>query len=89
MPDIIEPAPGPPYNANFVTIGNFDILSREHMATQLSDDILALRAKARAFAQEVLAPNARQWDAQADLPDALIPQLAAAGFLGLLAPPDH
>ncbi|KVZ76402.1 acyl-CoA dehydrogenase family protein [Burkholderia ubonensis] len=45
-----------------------------------------IRDAARAFATEVLAPNAAQWDRDAHLPDAVVAQLGELGLLGMIVP---
>ena len=45
-----------------------------------------IRDAARAFATEMLAPNAAQWDHDAHLPDAIVAQLGELGLLGMIVP---
>jgi len=49
----------------------------------LSDEQTAIFDMARAFAEENIAPHARSWDAQGEIPKTLWPQLASLGFGGL------
>jgi alkylation response protein AidB-like acyl-CoA dehydrogenase len=56
------------------------------MNFDLSEDHIALREAARKFAGEVIAPNARTWDRENDLPDEVYRQLGELGFLGLMTP---
>ena len=49
----------------------------------LSEEQIAIYDMARAFAEEHIAPNARQWDRDGDIPRALWPKLANLGFGGL------
>ncbi len=45
------------------------------MDFELSDDLMALRDVARRFAAEEIAPNARQWDREADIPRDVVAKL--------------
>ena len=58
------------------------------MEFELSDDLLSLQDMARRFAAEHIAPNARRWDREADLPREVVAKLAELGFLGIFIPPD-
>jgi alkylation response protein AidB-like acyl-CoA dehydrogenase len=58
------------------------------MDYQLPDDVVALRDMTRKFATEVIAPNARQWDRENQLPDDVLAQLGELGFMGLVVPPE-
>ncbi len=58
------------------------------MEFNLSDEHGALRDLARKFASEAIAPNAREWDHNNDLPDEIYRQLGELGFMGLMAPAD-
>lgn len=58
------------------------------MEFELSDDLLSLQDMARRFAAEHIAPNARRWDREADLPRDVVAKLAELGFLGIFIPPD-
>ncbi|HDR8858087.1 acyl-CoA dehydrogenase [Burkholderia territorii] len=51
-----------------------------------TEDQRMIRDAARAFATEVLAPNAAQWDRDAHLPDAVVAQLGELGLLGMIVP---
>ncbi|AOI76429.1 MULTISPECIES: acyl-CoA dehydrogenase family protein [Burkholderia] len=51
-----------------------------------TEDQRMIRDAARAFATEVLAPNAAQWDRDAHLPDAIVAQLGELGLLGMIVP---
>ena len=51
-----------------------------------TEDQRMIRDAARAFATEVLAPNAAQWDHNAHLPDAVVAQLGELGLLGMIVP---
>ena len=62
---------------------------RRHMNFDLPDDLVALEDMARKFAAEHIAPNARQWDREADLPRDLIAKLAELGFMGVFAPTEY
>lgn len=59
------------------------------MDFELSDDLLALQDVARRFAAEHIAPNARTWDREADIPRDLVKQLAELGFLGIFVPTEY
>ncbi len=56
------------------------------MNYELSEDLLALQDMARRFAAETIAPNARQWDREADIPREVVAKLADLGFLGIFTP---
>ena len=49
----------------------------------LSEEQTAIYDMARAFGEEHIAPNARDWDNAGDIPKSLWPQLAELGFGGL------
>ncbi|KVT01691.1 acyl-CoA dehydrogenase [Burkholderia sp. MSMB1459WGS] len=51
-----------------------------------TEDQRMIRDAARAFATEMLAPNAAQWDRDAHLPDAIVAQLGELGLLGMIVP---
>ncbi|WP_338640359.1 acyl-CoA dehydrogenase family protein [Burkholderia pyrrocinia] len=51
-----------------------------------TEDQRMIRDAARAFATEMLAPNAAQWDHDAQLPDAIVAQLGELGLLGMIVP---
>ncbi len=59
------------------------------MNYELSDDLVALQEMARKFAAEHIAPYARQWDREADIPRELVAKLAELGFLGIFIPTDY
>lgn len=56
------------------------------MNFELSDEQVALRDVARKFAAEVIAPNARTWDRQSEIPQEVYKQLGELGFMGLMIP---
>lgn len=51
-----------------------------------TEDQRMIRDAARAFATEMLAPSAAQWDHDAHLPDAIVAQLGELGLLGMIVP---
>ncbi|AFQ49859.1 acyl-CoA dehydrogenase family protein [Burkholderia cepacia] len=51
-----------------------------------TEDQRMIRDAARAFATEVLAPNAAQWDHDAHLPDEVVAQIGELGLLGMIVP---
>ncbi|RQQ05713.1 acyl-CoA dehydrogenase [Burkholderia stagnalis] len=51
-----------------------------------TEDQRMIRDAARAFAIEVLAPHAAQWDRDAHLPDEVVAQLGELGLLGMIVP---
>ncbi|KVH64058.1 acyl-CoA dehydrogenase family protein [Burkholderia cepacia] len=51
-----------------------------------TEDQRMIRDASRAFATEMLAPNAAQWDHDAHLPDAIVAQLGELGLLGMIVP---
>ena len=59
------------------------------MDFELTDDLLALQDLARRFAAEHIAPNARTWDREADIPRDVVKKLAELGFLGIFIPGDY
>ncbi len=59
------------------------------MDFELSEDLIALRDVARKFAAEHIAPNARQWDREADIPRDIVKKLADLGFLGIFTPTEY
>jgi len=59
------------------------------MDFELSDDLLALQDMGRKFAAEHIAPNARQWDREADIPRETIAKLGELGFLGVFIPTEY
>ncbi len=56
------------------------------MDFELSDDLVALREMARRFAAEEIAPHARAWDRDGEIPMEAIRKLGELGFMGTLAP---
>ncbi|UCG16088.1 MAG: acyl-CoA dehydrogenase family protein [Phycisphaerales bacterium] len=56
------------------------------MNFELSDELVTLRDAVRKFAQEVIAPNARAWDRDGDIPDEVYGQLGELGLMGLAVP---
>ncbi len=59
------------------------------MDLELSDDLVALQDVARRFAADHIAPNARQWDREADIPRDIIAKLGELGFMGIFIPPEY
>lgn len=59
------------------------------MEYELSDDLKALQDLARRFAAEHIAPHARKWDREADIPRDLVAKLAELGFLGIFIPSEY
>jgi len=59
------------------------------MDFDLPDELTSLQDVARRFAAEVIAPGARTWDRDADIPRAVVHQLAELGFLGIFIPPEY
>lgn len=59
------------------------------MDFDLPEDLVALQDMARRFAAENIAPHARQWDREADIPRELVAKLAEAGFLGIFVPSEY
>lgn len=55
----------------------------------LTEEQAAIRATARAWAAEHVAPFAAQWDRDAHFEPSLVRQLGELGFLGMLLPPEH
>lgn len=56
------------------------------MDFDLPEDLIALQDVARRFAAEHIAPNARQWDREAEIPREVVAKLAEVGFLGVFIP---
>ncbi len=56
------------------------------MNFDLSEEQAALRDVARKFAAEVIAPHARQWDRESNIPAEVYKQLGELGFMGLMVP---
>lgn len=59
------------------------------MDFELSDDLAALQDVARDFAAEHIAPHARKWDREADIPREVVAKLGELGFLGIFAPTEY
>lgn len=59
------------------------------MDFELSDDLKALQDMARRFAADHIAPHARKWDREADIPRDLVAKLAELGFLGIFIPTEY
>ena len=59
------------------------------MDFELSDDLKALQDLAQRFAAEHIAPHARKWDREADIPRDLVAKLAELGFLGIFIPAEY
>ena len=59
------------------------------MDFELSDDLRALQDVARRFAEDHIAPGARQWDREADIPRDIVAKLAELGFLGIFIPTEY
>ncbi len=59
------------------------------MDFELPEDLVALQDMARRWATEHIAPNARQWDHDADIPRQLVAKLAELGFLGIFIPTEY
>lgn len=59
------------------------------MDYDLPDDLTALQDVARRFAADEIAPHAREWDREADLPRTVVSKLAELGFLGIFTPTEY
>ena len=59
------------------------------MDFELPEELVALQDVARKFAAEHVAPFARQWDREADIPRDLIQKLGEMGFLGIFVPTEY
>jgi alkylation response protein AidB-like acyl-CoA dehydrogenase len=59
------------------------------MDFDLPEDLIALQDMAKRFAVETIAPDARKWDREADIPREAVAKLAEAGFLGIFIPSDY
>ncbi|MCG3130093.1 MAG: Acyl-CoA dehydrogenase [Phycisphaerae bacterium] len=59
------------------------------MNFDLPDDLAALKDLAAKFAAEHVAPYARAWDRDADIPRELIRKLGETGFLGIFTPEQY
>src|ERR1035437_9886723 len=55
----------------------------------LTEQQRVLRESVRDFAQRELAPNAAQWDREANLPDDVVAKLGAMGLLGMMVAPEY
>ena len=64
--------PGPP--------GPHDFLNVE---AHLSDEEMEIRGKARAFVEEMIQPNIKDWFERAHFPRELVPEMGALGLLGM------
>jgi len=56
------------------------------MNLELPQELMEVQQVARRFAAEHIAPNAREWDRNADIPRATVRKLAELGFLGIFVP---
>ena len=59
------------------------------MDFELSDDLLALQDVTRKFASDHIAPHARQWDREADIPRDLVAKLGELGLMGVFVPTEY
>ncbi len=59
------------------------------MDFELPDELVALQDLARRFAADTLAPGARQWDREANIPRDVVAKLAELGFLGIFIPTEY
>ncbi len=59
------------------------------MDFDLPEDLIAFQDMAQRFAAETIAPDARKWDREADIPREVVAKLAEAGFLGIFIPNDY
>jgi alkylation response protein AidB-like acyl-CoA dehydrogenase len=59
------------------------------MDFDLPEDLVVLQDMARRLAAETIAPDARKWDREADIPREVVAKLAEAGFLGIFIPNDY
>lgn len=59
------------------------------MDFDLSDDLLALQEMVRRFAAEHIAPHARKWDREADIPRDIVAKLGEIGLLGMFTPTEY
>jgi hypothetical protein len=59
------------------------------MDFELNEDLLALQDVARDFAAEHIAPHAREWDREANIPREVVRKLADLGFLGVFTPTEY
>lgn len=56
------------------------------MDFELCDDLVALQDMTRRFAADYIAPNARQWDREAEFPQELFSKLGELGLMGMFVP---
>jgi alkylation response protein AidB-like acyl-CoA dehydrogenase len=54
----------------------------------LTEEQRMIRDAAREFANDVLTPNAGQWDLDGKIPDSVVKQLGELGLLGMIVPPE-
>jgi alkylation response protein AidB-like acyl-CoA dehydrogenase len=59
------------------------------MDYDLPEDLVALKDMAAKFAAEEIAPNARDWDREANIPGEVVAKLAELGFMGIFVPEDY
>lgn len=59
------------------------------MSFPVSEEVQLFREAARRFAEEQIAPHARDWDRAGRFPDELIAELGAQGFMGILVPEEY
>ncbi len=59
------------------------------MDFELPEDLVALQDLARRFAADNIAPHARQWDREEDIPREVVAKLAEVGFLGIFIPTEY
>ncbi len=59
------------------------------MDFDLPEDLVVFQDMARRFAAETIAPYARKWDREADIPREVVAKLAEAGFLGIFIPSEY
>ena len=59
------------------------------MDFELPEELVSLQDVVRRFAADNIAPNARTWDREADIPRDLVAQLGELGLLGIFMPPEY
>ena len=59
------------------------------MRIELTEDQLAVQRMAREFADEQVAPRARELDEKAEYPTDLVAKLGELGLMGVAIPPEH
>ncbi len=59
------------------------------MDFDLPEDLVALQDVTRRFAAEHIAPHARTWDREADIPRDVVRKLGDLGLLGIFIPTEH